>query len=268
MALLDVDEGRRIHFEYVPGDRHTVLLSHGWGMSCRIWDNTAAFLVDAGIGVLAYDQRACGASDKDFSDVSIEALGGDVVALCDAVKLDAVILNGWSLGGAVVVDAAMRLGTRVRGLVLTCGATPRYTRTASFPHGGEATDVETTVAALRADRATFLRGLYFDAVFARDVGDAVKHWAWQIALQASPCADASLAALAPLDQQEALRSLAVPALVFAGSEDAVVAPEICRAAAEMLPNARLVELAGCGHAPFLEDPEAYHRELAAFVNGL
>lgn len=268
MPRLEVGENRRIYFEYVPGDRSTVLLSHGWGMSCRIWDNTAAVLADMGYGVLTYDHRCCGMSDKDFNDVSIEALGRDVEALCDAVNLDAVVLNGWSLGGAVVVDAASRLGSRVQGLVLTGGATPRYTRNEAFAYGGEVADVEATVAALRADRATFLHGLYFDGVFGQDVGEPVKRWAWQIALQASPCADASLGALADLDQSETLRSLHAPSLVFVGSEDGVVVPDIGRAAAEMLPTSRLVELAGCGHAVFLEDPEAYHRELTAFVGGL
>jgi len=268
VALLDVDGGRRIYYEYVPGSGHTILLSHGWGMSCRVWDNTSALLANAGFGVLAYDHRACGGSDKDFTDVSIAALGRDVVALCDAADLDTVILNGWSLGGAVAVDAAVRLGSRVRGLVLTTAATPRFTRTGSFPHGGTAGDVEATVKALRADRATFLHGLYFDGVFAMDVGEPVKRWAWQLALQASPAADASLGALAELDQRESLRALPIPALVFVGTEDGVVSPEIGRAAAELLPAGRIVELAGCGHAPFLERPDAYHRELMSFLGDL
>ena len=67
------------------------------------------------------------------------------------------MLNGWSLGGAVAIDAAARLGSRLAGLVLTCGATPRYTRGDDFPYGGTAADVAATVAALRADRVNFLK---------------------------------------------------------------------------------------------------------------
>jgi pimeloyl-ACP methyl ester carboxylesterase len=252
--------GRQIYFEHYAGRSPAVVLSHGWGMSCRAWDDTIARLTDRGHAVVAYDHRGCGRSDKDFADVSIEALGDDVVALCKHLALDAVVLNGWSLGGAVVVDAAAKLGPVLRGLVLSAGATPRFTRAPDFPHGGRAEDVAATVAALRAGRIAFLKGLYYGGVFAVDVGDDVKQRCWQIALEASPGADASLGALAHLDQRKSIASIRAPSLVIVGKRDGVVPADIGRAAAALLPNATLCEL-DCGHAPFLESPDAYHAAL-------
>ncbi len=260
MGMLARAGGRQIYFEHYAGRGTAVVLSHGWGMSCRAWDDTIARLCDRGHSVVAYDQRGCGRSDKDFADVSIEALGDDVVALCQHLALDAVVLNGWSLGGAVVVDAGTKLGAALRGLVLTAGATPRFTQAEGFPHGGSPQDVAATVTALRANRIAFLKGLYFGGVFAVDVGDDVKQRCYQIALEASPGADASLGALAQLDQRRALAGIRAPALVVVGKRDGVVPPEIGRAAARILPNATLAEL-DCGHAPFLELPDAYHAAL-------
>lgn len=260
MGMLTREGGRQIYFEHYAGRGPAVVLSHGWGMGCRAWDDTIARLTDRGHAVVAYDHRGCGRSDKDFVDVSIEALGDDVVALCKHLALGDVVLNGWSLGGAVVVDAATKLGAALRGLVLTVGATPRYTQADGFPHGGRPEDVAATVAALRAGRIAFLKGLYFGGVFAVDVGDDVKQRCWQIALEASPGADASLGALARLDQRKALAAIAAPALVVVGARDGVVPPGIGRAAAALLPNATLCEL-DCGHAPFLELPDAYHAAL-------
>ncbi len=268
MAYLCVDGERRIYYEHYFAGRTTVVLSHGWGMGSRVWDGTVARLQDAGFGVVTYDQRGCGRSDKDFLDVSIEALGGDLATLCDHLSLSAPVLNGWSLGGAVVIDAAARLGSRLAGLVLTCGATPRYTCAAGFPYGGTPAVVTDTVGALRADRVNFLKTLYYEGVFARDVGEAVKHWCWQISLQAGPAADASLAALANLDQRAAMARIEAPALVVVGANDGVVAPDIGRFAARQLPNAELFEMAQCGHAPFLEDAPAYHEAVLRFVGGL
>ena len=269
MGRLSVEGDRQIYFERhsaAPGQQRTVVLSHGWGMGCRVWDNTVARLVDAGHGVVIHDHRCCGQSDKDFADVSIEALGADLAALCRHLKLDRPVLNGWSLGGAVVVDAAARLGAdAVGGLVLTGGATPRYTQGEDFPHGGQAEDVAATVAALRADRVNFLKALYFDGVFARDLGADVKDWCWRIALQASSAADASLGALAGLDQRGAMAGLSCPALVAIGGRDGVVAPEIGRYAAQCLPNADLMEFDDCGHAVFLEDADRYHAALLDFL---
>jgi len=268
MAYLNVEATRRIYYEHYPAGPITVVLAHGWGMGCRVWDGTVARLQDAHVGVVTYDQRGCGQSDKDFADVSIEALGGDLAALCEHLSLAAPVLNGWSLGGAVAIDAAARMAPNLTGLVLTCGATPRFTRTANFPFGGTSADVAATVAALRADRVNFLKTLYYQGVFARAVGDDVKHWCWQIALQASPAADASLGALATLDQRAALARIDAPALVVVGANDGVVAPDIGRFTARHLRNAELFEMADCGHAPFLEDAAAYHEALLRFVGRL
>lgn len=266
MGRLRVEGDKEIYFEHHPGER-TVVLSHGWGMGCRVWDDVVARLQDAGFGAVAYDHRCCGASDKDFEDVSIEALGADLVALCRHLALEQPVLNGWSLGGAVVVEAAVRLGANLGGLVLTAGATPRYTQADGFPHGGLPADVMATVAALRGGRVNFLRTLYFDGVFAQDVGEAVKQHCWRIALKASPGADASLAALATLDQREAMAGLDCPALVVVGAADGVVPASIGRFAADTLAHAELAEFEGCGHAPFLEDPERYHSALLNFLGG-
>lgn len=268
MAHLQVAGNRRIYFEHHAGSGAAVVLSHGWGMGCRVWDNTAARLLDAGRSVVVYDHRCCGASDKDFAEVSVDVLGADLAQLCGHLQLDRPVLNGWSLGGAVVVNAATRLGENLGGLVLTGAATPRYTQAEGFPHGGQAGDVAATVAALRADRVNFLRALYFDGVFARDPGEAVKDWCWRIALQASPGADASLADLAQLDQRGDLARLSCPALVAVGAEDGVVAPDIGRTAAKCLANSELVEFEGCGHGVFLEDPEKYHQALLDFLGGI
>ncbi len=271
MAYLTIDAQRMYYEHHRPAaatSKPTVILSHGFGMAARAWDNTTAWLTDRGYPVVVYDHRNCGQSDKDFADVSIEALGRDVVALCDALNLSRVVLNGWSLGGAVVVAAAGELGSRLAGLVLTGGATPRYTQADGFPHGGTGDDVAATVAALRADRVNFLKGLYFEGVFAKPVSDDIKHWCWQLALQASPGADASLGALASIDQRPIMQQLAAPALIIVGTDDGVVPADIGRAGAAMLSNATLVEMTGCGHAPFLEDTEAYHRVLDDFLSAL
>ncbi|MGA1371493.1 MAG: alpha/beta fold hydrolase [Pseudomonadales bacterium] len=270
MSRLTVDCGRTLSYEaYCLGtNRPTVLLSHGWGMSARAWDDVTANLCDAGFPVVVYDHRGCGQSDKDFDDVSIAALGSDVVALCDHLQLTSVVLNGWSLGGAVVVEAAARLGSRLSGLVLTGGATPRYTQADGFPHGGTAADVAATVAALRSDRVGFLHGLYFQGVFAAPVSDVLKQRMLALALEAGPAADASLGALAEIDQRAILRELDVPALVITGDQDAVVPPGIAAFAADLLPRGELVVMPGCGHAPFAEDRAGYLAHLHRFLGAI
>ena len=269
MGQLSVGD-RQVYYEHFTGRATlpTVVLSHGWGMSGRIWDDVTARLTDEGFGVVSYDHRNCGQSSKDFSDVTIGALGDDIVGICKELDLDRVVLNGWSLGGAVVVAAAAKLGQTLAAIISTAGATPRYTRTDGFPHGGQPADVEATVVALRADRVNFLRTLYYDSVFAAPVSEATKAWVHGLALLASPAADASLAALADVDQRSIMADLNVPALVVFGEHDAIVDPAIGSFAADLLPQGRLVTIPDCGHAPFLEHPALYQSALLEFLLGL
>src|SRR3546814_19705195 len=101
MARLAVEGTREIHYDHHKGgDGTPVVLVHGWGMNGRVWDYVLPYLLQAGHDVVVADQRACGRSDRDFTDVGIEALGSDVVALVEHLGLAKVVLNGWSLGGA------------------------------------------------------------------------------------------------------------------------------------------------------------------------
>ena len=111
MAYLKTEDARRIYFEYYPGNKVPVMLIHGWGMSCRVWDTTLVALQAEGHAVVSYDQRGCGSSDKDFNEVSITSSARDAVALLAHLGIERAVLNGWSLGGAIAVEAASTLGS-------------------------------------------------------------------------------------------------------------------------------------------------------------
>ncbi len=156
------------------------------------------------------------------------------------------------------------LGDCCSGLVLTGGATPIYTQKPDFPHGGTAEDVAATVEAYQTNRIDFLEGLS-KVVCVRDVGVNVENWFYQLFLQASPFAGATLGELATSDQRETLLGLDVPILSIFGSEDGFVAPAICRWVGESHPRARNLELEGVGHAPFIEDRDNYLAALIEFM---
>jgi pimeloyl-[acyl-carrier protein] methyl ester esterase len=228
-------------------------------MGCRVWDATVDTLVEAGHATIAFDHRGCGLSDKDFAEISIDAIAQDGIAILDRLGLDGVVINGWSLGGAVATEVASRLGSRCSGLVLTCAASPTYS--------GTPEDIRATEAAYRPDRATFLKNLS-SAVCAKPVDPAVIDWMWSIFMQQGPGAIRSLHDLGGIDQRAMLAGLSVPVLVFSGTADAIVSPEIGQLAAQTAQDAELVSLEGVGHAPFIEDFEGYHRPLLGFLDRL
>lgn len=267
MAFLDVEDGKRVHYELHEGAGRPVVLVHGWAANARCWDTTVPALQAAGHAVVLMEHRACGQSDKDFTDTSIAAVGSDVVALVDHLGLQSPVLNGWSLGGAVVTEAASRLGDRLGGLVLTGGATPRYTQADGWPYGGTSADVEGVLAGVAADRAGTFRAVA-GAVCVKPVGDDVVESIWQAFMETGPKAEDTLRDLANIDQRDLLPKITAPVLLLCGREDGFVSFDGVTASQQLFPDARLVAFDGCGHAPFLEDGETYRAELLSFLAGL
>jgi pimeloyl-[acyl-carrier protein] methyl ester esterase len=266
MAYLDTENGGRVYYEYHRADGLPVVLIHGWGMSGDYWASSVAALVERGHGAIVIDHRACGRSDRDFDDLSIGAIAQDVAAIVEKCGVSRVVLNGWSLGGAVVVEAARRLGDKVAGLVLTCGASPRYTQADGFPHGGTAADVLGIGAAIVADRPGFFHTLAKSAA-GGGASDALVGWLERGFIDSGARATETLACLATLDQRDLLASFNFPVLSIGGTSDTIADPAIAGFAASCARKGRLLMME-TGHSPHLEQPTAYHEALLNFVETL
>lgn len=265
MARLAVDSGKSIYYEDNGSGDKALVLIHGWGMSGRVWDGVLIPLLNAGVRVITLDHRGCGRSDHDFADMGIDAIAADVVTLVEHLSLSSVVINGWSLGGAVATKASHMLGSRCRGLVLTAGASPIYTQKPDLALGGMASDVEATVAAMDDDRINFLTGLSH-AVCAKPISDALLSWMADCFIGSAARASATLGQLAHLDQRDILAEIKVPILSYICGQDGFVAPEIARWVADNHPHATGVELPDSGHAPFIEEREKYLETLIDFLN--
>ena len=263
MAFLTREDNKNIYYEDYGQGADAIVLVHGWGMSCRLWDYSLQALCSSGFRVVLIDHRGCGQSSKDFDDMGINAIAGDVVALVESLGLERAILNGWSLGGAVVVEAAYRLGESCAGVVLTCGASPTYLQKPDFPFGGTEDALTETLSAMSADRINFLAALA-QGVCATEITQEQIHWMWRVFTESSPMAAQALGELGPLDQREMMTKLSLPILSFVGAHDAIVDPEICRKVKDFSPSAQIIEMSNSGHAPFIDETAKYNDELSKF----
>jgi pimeloyl-[acyl-carrier protein] methyl ester esterase len=206
-------------------------------------------------------------SDKDFATTSVASSAQDAAQLARQLGKQRIVVNGWSLGGAIAVATAGLLGNGCAGVVLTAAATPRYTQAEGFPYGAPAGAAAQSVAALRADRANFLMALT-KGVSAEPQSAAVAQGLWSIFMQPTPAPDDALAELDRLDQRAALAALDVPVLSIVGARDAIVPADVCRQAAMMAKHGRAVEFAQSGHAPFLEEGPRYREVLLDVLGSL
>lgn len=240
---------------------------HGWAGSGRLW-RFQQELADS-FRLVIPDLRGHGRSNTPTERFILEDLASDIVTLFERLELNDAIFLGWSLGSQVALAAFPRLRERLAGLVLV-GATARFTSTDGYPHGLQATEPRGMGLRLRRD-FTGTMGEFFRSMFAQ--GELTPEQEERIGreilaegrLPAPTAAHAALAILASTDLREKLPEIDRPVLIIHGSADAVCPPGAARYLAERLPDARLVEFAGVGHAPSLSRPDQFNAVLREFL---
>jgi pimeloyl-ACP methyl ester carboxylesterase len=65
--------------------------------------------------------------------------------------------------------------------------------------------------------------------------------------------------------EEHLPDIRVPTLLVWGREDRITPPEVAEQFHALIPDSRLVFLPQCGHTPMLEQPNAFHAAVSAWL---
>jgi pimeloyl-ACP methyl ester carboxylesterase len=118
--------GLSLHYqEWGPADPHAgVVLVHGLGSSCHIWDFVAPLLAEHALRVLALDQRGHGESDQPESGYDFPSVVEDLLGFIDAVGLsEPSVLVGHSWGASVVLHFGVSHPDRAAALALVDGGT-------------------------------------------------------------------------------------------------------------------------------------------------
>ena len=101
-----------------PDDGEPVVLLHGFPQSAAGWALVAPTLIDAGLRVIAPNQRgySSGARPTEVADYTTDALVGDVIGLLDALEIDSAHVVGHDWGAAVAWPLAASHPDRVKTL--------------------------------------------------------------------------------------------------------------------------------------------------------
>lgn len=173
---------------------------------------------------------------------------------------DAVLI-GNGFGGTVALAFAMAHPERMSRLVLSDAA-------ACFPSEGRkqfaimaakvASEGLGAVAEIAAKR------VYSPAYLAAHPEAIEERKA--VLLEIEPQAfQAACKILQEADLEKLLHRMHVPTLVVCGEFDQATPPALNKAIADKVPDARYVELPGCGHCPPLEQPDAFIAAIKDFV---
>jgi pimeloyl-ACP methyl ester carboxylesterase len=103
-----------------PADGPPLLLVHGWAVSAYLWRHNIRPLAAAGYRVIAPDLPGHGLSDAPSAagSYTVEAFARYVLETLDACGVERAAVAGQSMGGKVVVRAALDAPARVSQLLL------------------------------------------------------------------------------------------------------------------------------------------------------
>ena len=121
-------DGRRIAFRLSEGEGPALVFLPGYMSDMDGSKATALFDWARGHGraCLLLDYSGCGRSDGDFADGSLSTWRDEVLALIDAHIAGQVVLVGSSMGGWLMLLAALKLGERLAGMI-GIAAAPDFT---------------------------------------------------------------------------------------------------------------------------------------------
>lgn len=255
------------------GSGRPVVLIHGWPLSADAWDELSLALAEAGYRVIAYDRRGFGRSDQPWHGYDYDRFADDLADVMSemGVERDAAIV-GFSMGGGEVARYLTRHGTeRVTRAVLIGSIVPYLLQTDDHPDGVPQSVFDEIADGIHDDRAaffqTFFRTFYGVGMIHQPVSNGVIENSWRQAMMAGLHPTLAAArAFSTTDLRPDLASFTVPTLIIHGTDDDIVPIDITsRAAARVIPGARLIEYDGGPHGLPATHGKELVRDLVAFL---
>lgn len=274
MAYMDVRPAQ-------PNGR-TVVLLHGKNFCAATWGDTIDVLAAQGYRVVAPDQVGfCKSSKPQAYQFSFAQLARNTRDLLDRLGIPRATLVGHSTGGMLAARYALLYPAAVEQLVLVDPIGLEDPSAKGVPPTGVDAwfrrELATTAASIRAyEQATYyagdwqaryepwvrmLAGLY--------AGPGREQLAWDAALVDD------MIVTQPVVYE--LNRIAAPTLLMIGDRDVTAIgkdlappevqarlgdyPELGKLAQHAIPGAKLVEFPDLGHAPQVQDPDAFHKAL-------
>ncbi len=252
-----------LHVE-VTGSGAPLVLLHGWGMHGDVWGDVAQKLAK-NFQVHSVDLPGCGASTA-LSETKLDTLVQALAAHFD----EPLTVCGWSLGGQIALHWAAREPEQVRRLILV-SSTPCFAERSDWQHGMAREVLEKFGAELEQNHAATLRRfISLQLRGSENERELLARLREKLFSRGEPNMAALRAGLDILrddDFRGELKNIRQPTLVIAGERDKLTPPQASHYMAQAMPSARLFEIQGAAHAPFLSHPEIFVAAINDFLKG-
>ncbi len=224
------------------GQGEPVVLLHGGLANSDYWGQQVAALAKHH-KVIVVDSRGHGRSTRDSRPYSYDLMSDDVVALLDHLKIAKADIVGWSDGGIIGIDLAIRHPTRVNRIfsfapnTKTSGVKPDTEKNSVFASYIERAGNEYRKLSKTPDQ--------YDAFV-----EQISHmWGTQ-----------------PNWSDEDLKKINTPVLIVDGDHDEAIVREHLEYIANTIPNAGLLILPNTSHFAFIQAPKEFNEAILNFID--
>ena len=241
--------------------RPALVFLHGFNGSSKSWCQQISYFSEN--IVIAID--APGFGDSHVVGDSMAVIANETASLIRNLDLGPVVIIGHSMGGMQAQIIASKYPDLCAGLVLSC------------THKGHAhpfgTPLDDTVMERIRQRESMDDSTYgrvrIQKMLARDVASDI--FSFLVLVAGDVRVEGIISggtAMHYLDTTSLLKNIIAPVMILTGENDIVVSPTAGAALQAGLPNARHIQLAGVGHAPYCEDAPQFNTVLSSFLESI
>lgn len=250
-------DGEHVYWERAGDGDDVVVLCHGAGGNHAVWyQQVAHFAGD--FTVVTWDQRGFGKTTRR-GEFGPRPAVGDLAAVFNHLGIERAHVVGQSMGGWCALGFTLEQPERVRSLTLADTIAGIFTP--------EIVEALTTMERPPLPPDPPELGVH-PAVWGLDGRDLAHGFLYQ---QLSGMRDDSptIEAVALLLQTrwdvDEVGSLGTPTLFVFGGDDNLFPPKVLRMAAEVVPEAEVVEIPGSAHSPYFEAAAEWNAVVEAFL---
>lgn len=233
-----------------------VVLVHGAGGNGHSWHNQVDGLAASKHSPVAFDLPGHGRSSGVEGLRTVGDYADFVAAFMDSLGFKSAVIAGWSMGGAIAMDFALRYPDRTEALALVATS-------AKFNLPADRVEGLRAIAMGRAPQSFLTDG--YSPKTIKEKFELVRE-GWMEQIKTDPRVRyTDILACAEVDLRDSIGKIAKPTLVLAGADDVSTTPTEAELIKSKIPGAQLKVVADAGHMIARERPDEVNAELGKFL---
>jgi pimeloyl-ACP methyl ester carboxylesterase len=226
--------GIKIFYESFGSGKPLIFL-HGIMGTSQVWKPYVPLLSND-FNIILPDVRGHGKTENPSKKIDLHSMADDIAALIDALKLDKPFLCGWSTGGDISLDIAMRYPDCVSRLIVG-GVTLRVTEAAIETLKAMGLEAPGQINFEQAEKAI----PQLTEVWKNDHSQSPSYWK-ELLIQVS------FEMINPtLPAEDDLKRISIPTLIIWGDRDQFLPVEDAVELYRLIPNAQLAVVPNADH---------------------